>query len=61
MCEEGGSCGVVSGAVSVILSSMFPGAVDFECRVDGEVADSVESVRCEGGGGVTCVEEVSFE
>jgi hypothetical protein len=59
--EKGGSCGVVSDAVSVMLSSTFPGAVDFECRVDGEVANSVESVWCEGGGGVTCVEEVSFE
>ena len=51
----------MSDAVSVMLSSTFPGAVDFECCVDGEVANSVESVWCEGGGGVTCVEEVSFE
>ena len=53
--RRGESCIVVGDAVSVMLSSAFPGAVDLKCCVNGEVANSVESIWCEGYGGVTRV------
>ena len=61
MCSEGLSSSVVGDAVIVLLSSAFQGAVDFKCCVNREVANSVESVRCEDCEGVACSEEVSFE